>query len=149
MLDQDIWLSKCIELDLNLLWMNFKSNINTMSIDFECQISWSSIYKAKKAASKRLFRPVINSEILRARDYSWDLQGPPKKNLRKISSGAQSVASFTYNWCILLQNFTYMKFLCFLSPFSGIRFFGPGIRCPGAWNAMRSARKTLTGTLNP
>ena len=44
--------------------MNFKSNINTMSIDFECQISWSSIYKAKKAASRRLFRPVINREIL-------------------------------------------------------------------------------------
>ena len=68
-----------------------------MSIDFECQISWSSIYKAKKAASRRLFRPVINREILGARDYSWDLQRPPKKNFRKISSGAQSVASFTYN----------------------------------------------------
>ena len=150
MLDQDIWHSKSIELNLNLLWMNCKSNINTMSIDFECQISWSSIYKAKKVASRRLFRPVINREILLgAREYSWDLQGPPKKNLRKISSGAQSLESFTCNWCILPQNFTYMKFLGFLSPFSGIRFFGPGIRCPGAWNAMGSARKTLTETLNP
>ena len=78
--------------------MNFKSNINTMSIDFEFQISLYSICKAKKAASRRPFRPVINRKILLgAREYSWDLQGPPKKNLRKISSGAQSVASFTFN----------------------------------------------------
>ena len=98
MLDQDICHSKSIDivliLDLKFIHSKFKSS----SIDFECQISWSSIYKAKKAASRRLFRPAINREILLgAREHSWDLQGPPKKNLRKISSGAQSVASFTFN----------------------------------------------------
>ena len=65
--------------------MNFKSNINTMSIDFEFQISLYSIYKAKKAASIRFFRPVINREILLgAREYSWDLEGPPKEELEKV-----------------------------------------------------------------